>query len=44
MPNKRRGGSSSAGVIAPIFFNTAQDSGHCPWNWRSAPCSTAPRW
>lgn len=30
VPNKRRGGIVLGGVIAPIFFNTAQDSGALP--------------
>jgi aconitate hydratase 2/2-methylisocitrate dehydratase len=30
VPNKRRGGVIVGGVIAPIFFNTAQDSGALP--------------
>ncbi len=30
VPNKRRGGIIIGGVIAPIFFNTAQDSGALP--------------
>jgi len=30
VPNKRRGGVVIGGVIAPIFFNTAQDSGALP--------------
>jgi aconitate hydratase 2/2-methylisocitrate dehydratase len=30
VPNKRRGGFILGGVIAPIFFNTAQDSGTLP--------------
>jgi aconitate hydratase 2/2-methylisocitrate dehydratase len=30
IPNKRRGGLILGGVIAPIFFNTAQDSGALP--------------
>jgi len=30
VPNKRRGGVILGGVIAPIFFNTAQDSGALP--------------
>ena len=30
VPNKRRGGVVLGGVIAPIFFNTAQDSGALP--------------
>ncbi len=30
VPNKRRGGVIIGGVIAPIFFNTAQDSGSLP--------------
>ncbi len=30
VPNKRRGGLILGGVIAPIFFNTAQDSGALP--------------
>jgi aconitate hydratase 2/2-methylisocitrate dehydratase len=30
VPNKRRGGVIIGGVIAPIFFNTAQDSGALP--------------
>jgi len=30
VPNKRRGGVIIGGVIAPIFFNTAQDSGTLP--------------
>jgi aconitate hydratase 2/2-methylisocitrate dehydratase len=30
VPNKRRGGVILGGTIAPIFFNTAQDSGALP--------------
>jgi aconitate hydratase 2/2-methylisocitrate dehydratase len=30
IPNKRRGGVIIGGVIAPIFFNTAEDSGALP--------------
>ncbi|NOZ00379.1 MAG: aconitate hydratase B, partial [Deltaproteobacteria bacterium] len=30
VPNKRRGGIVIGGVIAPIFFNTCQDSGGLP--------------
>ncbi len=30
VPNKKRGGVILGGVIAPIFFNTAQDSGALP--------------
>ena len=30
VPNKRRGGVIVGGAIAPIFFNTAQDSGALP--------------
>jgi aconitate hydratase 2/2-methylisocitrate dehydratase len=30
VPNKKRGGLILGGVIAPIFFNTAQDSGTLP--------------
>ncbi len=30
IPNKRRGGVVLGGVIAPIFFNTAEDSGALP--------------
>ncbi len=30
VPNKRRGGFVIGGVIAPIFFNTAEDSGALP--------------
>jgi aconitate hydratase 2/2-methylisocitrate dehydratase len=30
VPNKRRGGVVIGGAIAPIFFNTAQDSGALP--------------
>jgi aconitate hydratase 2 / 2-methylisocitrate dehydratase len=30
VPNKRRGGIIIGGVIAPIFFNTAEDSGALP--------------
>jgi aconitate hydratase 2 / 2-methylisocitrate dehydratase len=30
VPNKRRGGLILGGTIAPIFFNTAQDSGALP--------------
>jgi len=30
VPNKRRGGIVIGGVIAPIFFNTVQDSGGLP--------------
>ena len=30
VPNKKRGGIIIGGVIAPIFFNTAQDSGALP--------------
>ncbi len=30
VPNKRRGGVVVGGAIAPIFFNTAQDSGALP--------------
>ncbi len=30
VPNKRRGGVILGGAIAPIFFNTAQDSGALP--------------
>ncbi|HKL24941.1 MAG TPA: bifunctional aconitate hydratase 2/2-methylisocitrate dehydratase [Desulfuromonadales bacterium] len=30
VPNKRRGGVIIGGVIAPIFFNTSQDSGALP--------------
>lgn len=30
VPNKRRGGIVLGGVIAPIFFNTVQDSGGLP--------------
>ena len=30
VPNKRRGGVMMAGLIAPIFFNTAEDSGALP--------------
>lgn len=30
VPNKRRGGIVLGGVIAPIFFNTTQDSGGLP--------------
>jgi aconitate hydratase 2/2-methylisocitrate dehydratase len=30
VPNKKRGGVIIGGVIAPIFFNTAQDSGALP--------------
>jgi len=30
VPNKKRGGFILGGVIAPIFFNTAQDSGALP--------------
>ncbi len=30
VPNKRRGGIILAGLIAPIFFNTAEDSGGLP--------------
>lgn len=30
VPNKRRGGVIIGGVIAPIFFNTAEDSGGLP--------------
>jgi len=30
VPNKRRGGFILGGVIAPIFFNTAEDSGALP--------------
>jgi aconitate hydratase 2/2-methylisocitrate dehydratase len=30
VPNKRRGGVILGGAIAPIFFNTAQDSGSLP--------------
>lgn len=30
VPNKRRGGVIIGGTIAPIFFNTAQDSGALP--------------
>jgi len=30
VPNKKRGGLILGGVIAPIFFNTAQDSGALP--------------
>lgn len=30
VPNKRRGGIILGGVIAPIFFNTAEDSGGLP--------------
>lgn len=30
VPNKRRGGVILGGAIAPIFFNTAQDSGGLP--------------
>ncbi len=30
VPNKRRGGLVLGGVIAPIFFNTAEDSGALP--------------
>jgi aconitate hydratase 2/2-methylisocitrate dehydratase len=30
VPNKRRGGVIIGGVIAPIFFNTARDSGALP--------------
>jgi len=30
VPNKRRGGVIIGGVIAPIFFNTTQDSGGLP--------------
>ena len=30
VPNKRRGGVILGGVIAPIFFNTAEDSGALP--------------
>jgi aconitate hydratase 2/2-methylisocitrate dehydratase len=30
VPNKRRGGIIIGGAIAPIFFNTAQDSGALP--------------
>jgi len=30
VPNKRRGGLVIGGVIAPIFFNTAEDSGALP--------------
>jgi len=30
VPNKRRGGVVIGGVIAPIFFNTAEDSGALP--------------
>jgi len=30
VPNKRRGGFVLGGVIAPIFFNTAEDSGALP--------------
>jgi len=30
VPNKRRGGIVIGGVIAPIFFNTAEDSGALP--------------
>jgi aconitate hydratase 2 / 2-methylisocitrate dehydratase len=32
VPNKRRGGVLIAGLIAPIFFNTAEDSGSLPIN------------
>ncbi|MDX9752933.1 MAG: bifunctional aconitate hydratase 2/2-methylisocitrate dehydratase [bacterium] len=32
VPNKRRGGVMLAGMIAPIFFNTAEDSGALPIN------------
>ena len=32
IPNKRRGGVLMAGMIAPIFFNTAEDSGALPIN------------
>ena len=30
IPNKRRGGVIIGGIIAPIFFNTAEDSGALP--------------
>jgi aconitate hydratase 2 / 2-methylisocitrate dehydratase len=30
IPNKRRGGVILGGIIAPIFFNTAEDSGALP--------------
>jgi len=30
VPNKRRGGVVIGGVIAPIFFNTWEDSGGLP--------------
>ena len=30
VPNKRRGGVIIGGAMAPIFFNTAQDSGALP--------------
>ncbi|MBF0197984.1 MAG: bifunctional aconitate hydratase 2/2-methylisocitrate dehydratase [Planctomycetes bacterium] len=30
VPNKRRGGIILGGIIAPIFFNTAEDSGALP--------------
>ena len=30
VPNKRRGGVIIGGAIAPIFFNTAEDSGALP--------------
>ena len=30
VPNKRQGGVILGGKIAPIFFNTAQDSGALP--------------
>ena len=40
IPNKRRGGVLMAGMIAPIFFNTAEDSGALPINTDVSQLST----
>jgi aconitate hydratase 2/2-methylisocitrate dehydratase len=33
VPNKRFGGVTLGGKIAPIFFNTQEDSARCPSRW-----------
>lgn len=35
VPNKRGGGLCLGGKIAPIFFNTMEDAGHCQLKWTS---------
>ncbi|MEN9228877.1 MAG: bifunctional aconitate hydratase 2/2-methylisocitrate dehydratase [Gloeomargarita sp. SZTDM-1c_bins_89] len=40
VPNKRRGGVILGGIIAPIFFNTAQDAGALPIECDVTPLQT----